>query len=646
MKRTRMGLIGLGLLAGALALASAETSNGATMRETESASLDSRGANLSRFVTDLVDQFRHPQEAPEMIFRRVLAEGDEAVNSHPSSDGQLLAFIDYATGDVAIHDLATGESRRVTQVGGLGGESGEFAYSFATLSPDGQRLFYGWCCTARGRDPGQSQTTAGDLRIVNIDGSGERVVFAESEVWPEPIAWTPDGEGVLSWLYDLGDDRGVAVAVVSTVDRSVRVLWSMRSGPVPEGIRYSPDGRYLAYERVAEPGVDEDNDLFIRTADGKGETRIAGGPGHERLMGWALDGSSLYFHSDRSGSPSVWSVPVRDGRATGAPLLIRSDVEELEPLGVGGGRFFYRVDLEQYGVRTMAIDVEGARMLAAPRIEEGPGDGETRGVDWSPDGRYIAYGHAARGRASIVIRSIGGGDLRLLPLPEACAGVDGIRWEPGGESLLVFGAGQGCGWFRLSLATGERTLLPGDPGRAALSPDGRFLYAANNGVIWRQELETARRDTLYRPGKTQLRIGGVTEISADGQMLAIGTAKGIVLMPATGGELRFIYEGTNWGEFQHRRGHPFTPDGKYVIVTRRPDTEDNPGVSLFTRDTLDELWAYPVDGGEPHLITTVPVDVNNQLRLHPDGRRLAFFGGNRRSELWVMEPAPKGEEGR
>ncbi len=82
-----------------------------------------------------------------------------------------------------------------------------------------------------------------------------------------------------------------------------------------------------------------------------------------------------------------------------------------------------------------------------------------------------------------------------------------------------------------------------------------------------------------------------------------------------------------------------SPDGKYLVIRRRPlRPGEEPGAHIFTRDVPDELWAYPVDGGRPHKICDVPTTIRGQMRLSPDGRNLAFFGGERRAELWVIEP--------
>lgn len=56
-----------------------------------------------------------------------------------------------------------------------------------------------------------------------------------------------------------------------------------------------------------------------------------------------------------------------------------------------------------------------------------------------------------------------------------------------------------------------------------------------------------------------------------------------------------------------------------------------------------QFWRIPAEGGEP-----TPLDVTIDdlwgLRLHPDGRRIAFGTQENKSEVWVMEnflPPPK-----
>jgi tricorn protease-like protein len=59
-----------------------------------------------------------------------------------------------------------------------------------------------------------------------------------------------------------------------------------------------------------------------------------------------------------------------------------------------------------------------------------------------------------------------------------------------------------------------------------------------------------------------------------------------------------------------------------------------------------ELWRVAVDNGESERVGIAMAGLID-VRVHPDGRRIAFFAQDLGAELWAMErflPAPKARE--
>ena len=52
-------------------------------------------------------------------------------------------------------------------------------------------------------------------------------------------------------------------------------------------------------------------------------------------------------------------------------------------------------------------------------------------------------------------------------------------------------------------------------------------------------------------------------------------------------------------------------------------------------DNVTELWRFSIDGGAPHRLLVM--GGMTEVRVNPDGRRIAFSVGQGFSELWVME---------
>jgi Tol biopolymer transport system component len=104
-----------------------------------------------------------------------------------SPDGRALSFVDWETGDLAIHDFTTGADRRLTD---KGENSDDFAEE-STISRDGTRVAYSWFARAKNRY---------EVRIVRLDQRGmptPRTLYDNPDVgWIAPFDWSPDGR----WL--------------------------------------------------------------------------------------------------------------------------------------------------------------------------------------------------------------------------------------------------------------------------------------------------------------------------------------------------------------------------------------------------------------------------------------------------------------
>lgn len=72
-------------------------------------------------------------------------------------------------------------------------------------------------------------------------------------------------------------------------------------------------------------------------------------------------------------------------------------------------------------------------------------------------------------------------------------------------------------------------------------------------------------------------------------------------------------------------GTAWTPDGRYVLFTKAK--AKSPDMTL---------WSVPAQGGAPKKINlTMPL--LRDLRIHPDGKRIAFTAGQNQQEVWMME---------
>ena len=263
-----------------------------------------------------------------------------------SPDGRYVVFKD--KGDLAVHDLRTGENRRLA---GATGRSSDFP----AMSPDGRQLAY---VTHSSEDA--------ELRLRDLNGSRPRVLFSNPEVpRPQPFAWSPDGKQILT-VFERKDGTN-QIVLVSAADGSVRVLKSLE-WRWPYLMSFSPDGRYIAYDSPTRRHFPE-RDIFVLATDGSRESLLVAHPADDVRPLWTPDGNAIVFRSDRSGTLDVWLIPVAQGAAQGSPTLIKENVGNMYPLRfTTDGNYYYRIRTGRGGVYVAALDSATGQPLEAPAL--------------------------------------------------------------------------------------------------------------------------------------------------------------------------------------------------------------------------------------------------------------------------------------
>jgi Tol biopolymer transport system component len=578
----------------------------------------------------------------EPVARQVWAGPEVDYFGVPSADGRFLPVTDWSTGDLALRDLAAGQTRRLTNKGPWM-QSAEFAM-FPVPSPDGRQVAYTWF----------NKEMIWDLRVMGTDGSAPRVLSKGSGAdFAVPAGWTPDGKHIAAALVR-GDGASQA-ALLSVADGSVRVLKTFAKedraghGGVKGGL--SPDGRFIAYDRWPNPEAKQ-SDIFLLSAQTGKETPLVQHPANDFFPVWTPDGKAVLFTSDRSGTLGLWLQQVSDGKPAGAPQLVKPDAGRMYPMGfTQKGQFFYGLDAGANEVYIASLDIRTGELREAPAALSQRYVGSNSAPAWSPDGKYLAYrSHRGAfpsqlsyfGSRLIVIRSAETGQERDLPVD--LANVNHLHWSPDGRAILLRGEdGQGAGIFRVDAQTGEVTTLIQEQGNnyrwPALSPDGQTLFYL--------QINQARRTFSLRARKLQsneekelLGIpafpGAILSLglSPDGQQLAVavGGPQETVLkiMPAAGGEPREIYRMASSLAGPGDSRLLWTPDGKNILFTRGGEDAAN------SEEQNLGLWQVPVAGGEARKLG-LTMERLRHVALHPDGTRLAFAAGQPKLEVWVME---------
>ena len=317
--------------------------------------------------------------------------------------------------------------------------------------------------------------------------------------------------------------------------------------------------------------------------------------------------------------------------------------EDIRSLGfTRDGAYYYATSDAGQRAYTASLDLEKGLVTTSPA----PAQqilGSNEAPEWSPDGKFLAYIHNG---SSIVIRSLETGTERSLT-PKTMQrfftvgrGERYLRWSPDGLQLL---APQGRVLFLVDVKTGEASPTVTDPrsryGR--WSRDGKIVfYARQLGLlndsaaqIVRLNLDTQQKEVLYTselPGENLSSL----EISPDGRSLAFSDAAQektsgdeetvLMVMPAEGGQPRLLLKVP---ESEWVKVVGWTPDAREILFARDLKLATTPSTTL---------WRIRIDGGEPRKLD-LGMNVLNDIRFHPDGRRVAFDSGQRGNEIWVME---------
>src|SRR5262245_55607915 len=168
-------------------------------------------------------------------------------------------------------------------------------------SPDGRKIVY------------SSTHSGGDwvLKVKDLESGQTHVLEDVDGLLPD---WSPAGNRIVFQRMKRRDDWLSSIWTLDFENGAARNVTSIFSSDDWAAINpaWSPDGRRVVFATVgksrARAGVmTQADDLWIVGADGMNATRITTSPAGDWMPCWSTDGR-IYFASDRSGSPRLWSL--------------------------------------------------------------------------------------------------------------------------------------------------------------------------------------------------------------------------------------------------------------------------------------------------------------------------------------------------
>ena len=560
-------------------------------------------------------------------FRQISTDPELAGPGGPSPDGRFLSYVNGKTGDLAIHEIATGQRRNLTA------NPSPYSPGYAEtsrFSADGSRLIYVWY------EVGDSKTgndNRGALRSIPVDGGESQPIWRAPEgSWLELRDWSGSDDEMLVAVG--GATGNIELVVLSSSGSVLGKVDAERA--LHYGASLSIDGRTIAYDKpdpvTGRPAV------YLAGVDGAPAARLIAGPSSSFFPIWTRDGRYVLFLSDRAGDIGLWAQPMDGLRAAGEPVRLEPSIGLAWPMMglTSSGALFMRRAIGTRDVLVAPIDPFSHTLVAEARKLSAVGADHTGSPDWSPDGKRVAFFSQRNLQTSLAVKSIDGGTEREIVEPNLM-GVARPKWMPDGHSLYFKAIrNHRPGLHRVDLDTGAiSTVIDAQIGRYEVFPDnGDVLYEAERGRFVRHDARTGRQALVHEvaagwsasrqialdPGGNRLAYIAMRS-GADGVIRVLRVVNLIdhaVTDLALQSPSDVNMQPVGW-----------TRDGTAIFVERAPKDEP-PGGCCGEVLVVDALSGQAKSTG-------IHVNGLMDISFSPDARHVAFDSGYPVQEAWVLE---------
>lgn len=252
--------------------------------------------------------------------------------------------------------------------------------------------------------------------------------------------------------------------------------------------------------------------------------------------------------------------------------------------------------------------------------------GTHREASFSPDGSMIAFISDTEGVPQVWVKNLEQGEP--IPVTSGGAPASRPRWSPRNDQIVFARRGQGI-WAVPPLGGPARQIV--QQGRNPdLSADGARLVFEHAREIWIANSDGSDGRRVEGVARGSAIVTDLTPaFSPDGRRIAYFLAErgpfgDLWVIPAQGGEARRLTQDVRQG------GKPaWTLDGRHIIFS-----SDRAGSRT--------LWRISSEGGEPQPVTTGTGE-DSDVALSPDGRTLSYTNVRNSWSIRRFDPAT-GEE--
>jgi TolB protein len=230
-----------------------------------------------------------------------------------------------------------------------------------------------------------------NLWVADADGEGPQSAL----VSPEPIispAWSPNGRQLAYVSFEARKPTIYVHEVATGKRRLVANFKGSNSAPA-----WSPDGRTLALTLSRDGG--SQLNLLDLSAAGSEPRRIAQSSAIDTEPVFTADGKSIYFVSDRGGSPQIYRV----GLAGGTPERVTfAGTYNISPALSPDGRWLAYISRVSGAFKLHVMELSSGTSVAITdtSADERP--------SFSPNSRMLIYATQQQGKEAMMISTIDG----------------------------------------------------------------------------------------------------------------------------------------------------------------------------------------------------------------------------------------------
>ncbi|MGE0825136.1 MAG: Tol-Pal system beta propeller repeat protein TolB [Candidatus Binatia bacterium] len=213
---------------------------------------------------------------------------------------------------------------------------------------------------------------AKELYLTDLSGRQITALTRDRSLSVGP-SWDPSSSMIAYCSYRRGGPYPYILDVQTGQQRRLSSVVGYSGG------RWSPDGSMIAVSLEQ----DGNSDLFLLSSSGEVMRRLTDDPGIDVSPTWSPDGKQIAFCSGRRGGPQIYVMDVANGNLR--RLTFRGDYNTSPMWSPKGDLIAYTS--RSGGFRVMVIPVKGGEPREIARGED---------PSWSPDGRYLVFGHRGR----------------------------------------------------------------------------------------------------------------------------------------------------------------------------------------------------------------------------------------------------------